>query len=89
MAQKPNIRTAGVDLAFLALALVAGWQNAPLWGAGLIIAAAIGAWWLTRRNALARMSPRRRLSQSAIALAMLAGVLALFYWIGLTFGGHT
>lgn len=88
MAQKPNIRTAGVDLAFLALALVAGWLNAPLWGAGLIIAAAIGAWWFTRRNALARMSPRRRLSQSAIALAMLAGVLALFYWIGLTFGGH-
>lgn len=89
MAKKPNIRTAGVDLAFLVIALVAGWLNTPFWGAGVIIAAAIGAWWYTRQNALARMSPRNRLMQSAIALAMLAGVLALFYWIGLTFGGHT
>lgn len=89
MTRKPNIRTAGVDLAFLVIALVAGWLNAPLWGAGAIIAAAIGVWWFTRQNALARMSPQNRLVQSAIALAMLAGVLALFYWIGLTFGGHT
>jgi len=89
VAKKPNIRTAGVDLAFLAVALIAGLLNAPLWGAGAIIAAAIGAWWLTRRGALARMSAQNRLVQSAIALIMLAGVLALFYWIGLTFGGHT
>ncbi len=89
MTRKPNIRTAGVDLAFLVIALVAGWLNAPLWGAGAIIAAAIGAWWFTCQNALACMSPQNRLVQSAIALAMLAGVLALFYWIGLTFGGHT
>lgn len=89
MTRKPNIRTAGVDLAFLVIALVAGWLNAPLWGAGAIIAAAIGTWWFTRQHALARMSPQNRLVQSAIALAMLAGVLALFYWIGLTFGGHT
>lgn len=89
MTRKPNIRTAGVDLAFLVIALVAGWLNAPLWGGGAIIAAAIGTWWFTRQHALARMSPQNRLVQSAIALAMLAGVLALFYWIGLTFGGHT
>ena len=89
MAKKPNIRTAGVDLAFLAVALIAGWLNVPLWGAGAVIAAAIGAWWFTRRETLARMSVQNRLVQSAIALIMLAGVLALFYWIGLTFGGHT
>lgn len=89
MAQKPNIRTAGLDLAFLIAAHVAGWLNAPAWGAGAIIAVAVGAWWYTRRDALARMTPQHRLAQSAIALAMLAGVLALFYWMGLTFGGHT
>lgn len=88
MAKKPNIRTAGVDLAFLVIALVAGWLDAPLWAAGAIIAAAIAAWWFTRRDALARMNPRNRLTQSALALAMLAGVLAFFYWMGLMFGGH-
>jgi len=89
VAKKPNIRTAGVDLAFLVVALIAGWLNAPIWGAGALIVAAIAAWWFTRRDALARMSPQNRLVQGAIALAMLAGVLALSYWIGLTFGGHT
>jgi hypothetical protein len=89
VAKRPNIRTAGVDLAFLVIALIAGWADAPLWAAGLIIAAAIGAWWRTRRRALSQMSPRNRLTQGAIALAILAGVLALFYWMGLTFGGHT
>jgi hypothetical protein len=89
VAKRPNIRTAGVDLAFLVIVLIAGWAGAPLWAAGLIIAAAIGAWSWTRRRALSQMSPRNRLTQGAIALAMLAGVLALFYWMGLTFGGHT
>lgn len=89
MAQKPNIRTAGIDLAFLALAHIAGWLNAPLWGAGAIIVIAIAAWAITRRGALSRMTARNRLIQSAIALLMLAGVLAFFYWMGLTFGGHT
>jgi len=88
MRRTPNIRTAGVDLAFLLIAHIAGWLDAPLWSVGAIIAAAIGAWWWTRRNALGQMTPARRLIQSAIALTMLAGVLALFYWIGLTFGGH-
>ena len=88
MNKRPNIRSAGVDLGFLLLALIAGWLDAPLWGAALLIAAAIGAWYLTRRNALARMSPRSRLSQGAIALAMLAAVLAFFYWMGQLFGGH-
>jgi hypothetical protein len=89
VAQKPNIRTAGVDLVFLLITLIAGWLNAPLWGAGAIIAAAVAAWGLTRRRALARMTPQRRAAQAAIALGMLVGVLAFFYWIGLTFGGHT
>ncbi|HRO02127.1 MAG TPA: hypothetical protein PLS69_00775 [Terricaulis sp.] len=88
MAKKPNIRTAGIDLAFLLAAHIAGWLNTPTWAMGLLIAAAIGAWWFTRRHALARMDLRTRTYQSAIALAMLAGVLALFYWMGLTFGGH-
>ena len=89
MIRKPNIRSAGVDLAFLVAAHVAGWLNAPFWGVGAIIVAATAAWWWTRRAALAQMTLARRLTQSALALAMLAGVLALFYWMGLNFGGHT
>lgn len=89
MAKRPNIRTAGVDLGFLIAAHIAGWLNAPGWGVGALIIAAIGAWYFTRRNALLRMSPRHRLTQSAIALAMLAAVMAFFYWMGLVFGGHS
>lgn len=86
--RKPNIRSAAVDFAFLAVMLIAGLAGAA-WPAALaIFAAAVVAWWWTRRAALAKMELRVRLTQSAVALIMLAAVMALFYWIGLIFGGH-
>jgi len=87
--RRPNIRSASVDLAFLLAALIAGWAGATLAVAGLVFAGAAAAWWGTRRAALAAMAPRRRITQSALALLMLAGVLALFYGLGLMLGGHT
>lgn len=89
MRRAPNIRTAAGDFAFLALAVIAGWLGAPWTYFGLLLAGAALAWWWTRRPALAAMQLQRRITQSALALAMLAGVLALFYWIGLMLGGHT
>ncbi len=86
--RKPNLRSAAVDFGFLAVILIAGLAGAS-WPAALaIFAAAVFAWWWTRRTALAQMELRVRLTQSAIALLMLAAVMALFYWIGLIFGGH-
>ncbi len=87
--RKPNIRSAAVDFGFLAVMLIAGLAGAA-WPVALsLFAAAVFAWWRTRRTALAKMELRVRLTQSAIALIMLAAVMTLFYWIGLTFGGHT
>jgi hypothetical protein len=87
--RKPNIRSAAVDFGFLAVVLIAGLMGASWPGAALIFAAAALIWSWTRRNALAQMTFRVRLTQSAIALFMLAAVMGLFYWIGLVFGGHT
>jgi hypothetical protein len=87
--RRPNIRSAAIDFGLLAVILIAGLMGASWPAAALIFVAAALAWWWTRRNALAQMTFRVRLTQSAIALLMLAAVMGLFYWIGLTFGGHT
>jgi hypothetical protein len=55
----------------------------------LIYVAGVLAWWWTRRGALAQMPLRPRLTQSAIALIMLAVAMSIFYWFGLVMGGHT
>lgn len=89
MSKKPNIRSAATDFVFVAIALAAGWAGAAAVWFAVIFAVATLAWWWTRRAALSAMSPRTRLTQSAIALLMLAAVLGLFYWMGLMFGGHT
>jgi hypothetical protein len=87
--RKPNMRGGMVDLGMALVALLAGLAGAPYWAAALVFALAVGVWWWTRRNALARLELRARLTQSAAALAVLAIVLGLFYWLGLQFGGHT
>lgn len=76
------------DLGLALVALLAGVAGAPVWGAALVFALSIGVWWWTRRHALARLDARARLIQSAAALAVLAVVLGLFYWLGLQLGGH-
>ncbi len=87
--RKPSIRSAAADFGFLAVSLIAGLAGAAWPVAVLVFVLATLTWWWTRHAALAQMTLRVRLTQSAIALFMLAGVIALFYWIGLTFGGHT
>jgi len=87
--RKPNIRSAAADLAFASAAFVLGLAGAPLAYAALAFLGALLAWGWTRREALARMDWRMRATNGALALGMLAVVLALLYWIGLTFGGHT
>ncbi len=87
--RRPNIGSAGSDLAFALLALIAGWVGlAPLWGV-MVFAAAVAAWGWTRRRPLAAMPLKTRLTQGAIAVAMIAVVLALAYWIGTMLGGTT
>jgi hypothetical protein len=89
MQRRPNIGSAGSDLAFALLALISGWAGlAPLFPV-LVFAAAVTSWGWTRRRPLMAMPLRRRLMQGAIAIAMIAAVLALAYWIGLGIGGHT
>ncbi|MGE0742415.1 MAG: hypothetical protein AB7O98_13825 [Hyphomonadaceae bacterium] len=87
--RRPNIASAGVDLAFAALALIAGALGASLMAAGTIFAGAALLWAWTRRGPLSRMDMRQRATNSALALAMLAAVLGVAYWIGLGLGGHT
>jgi hypothetical protein len=87
--RKPNIRSAAADLVFAAVAFVLGLAGAPLVYAALAFLGAVLVWAWTRREALARMDWRMRATNSALALGMLAVVLGVLYWIGLTFGGHT
>ncbi len=86
--RKPNIRSAVADFGFLAVIFVAGLAGAAAPVALLIFAVALITWWWTRRAALAQMALRTRLTQSALAILMLAAVMGLFYWIGLALGGH-
>jgi hypothetical protein len=87
--RRPNIASAGADLAFALLALVTGWIGAPIWHAALVFAGAAIVWAWTRRSVLGRMAWLQRVTNGALALAMLAVVLGLAYWIGLMLGGHT
>jgi hypothetical protein len=87
--RRPNIASAGADLVFALLALVVGLAGAPLLYAALVFAGAVAVWAWTRRAALARMAWSQRVTNGALALAMLAVVLGLAYWMGLMLGGHT
>jgi hypothetical protein len=87
--RRPSIGSAAIDLALAVLALVAGLFGAPAMAAAAGFAGAVLIWAITRWGALSRMAPMQRLTQSALALAMLAVVLGLFYWLGLMLGGYT
>ena len=87
--RKPNIRSAAGDLGFAAVAFMLGLLGATLAYAALALLGAAVLWAWTRREALARMDWRMRATNGALALGMLAVVLGVLYWIGLTFGGHT
>jgi hypothetical protein len=87
--RKPNISSAAADFGFLAIALVAGLAGAAWPVAALLYLLAVATWWWTRRGALSRLDVRARLTQSAIALLMLAVVMGIVYWIGLMLGGHS
>lgn len=86
--RRPNIRSALTDVAFVALAFIAGVANAPMAHAALIAVGSGVAWAWTRRAALASMPLARRATNTALALAMIGAVLSVFYWIGLAIGGH-
>jgi len=86
--RKPNIASAGVDLAGLVAALVLGLIGGTLWHAGALFVVVLALWGWTRRRALGAMTPVRRVTNGAVAVVMLGGVLGLFYWIGLAVGGH-
>lgn len=87
--RRPNIASAGADLAFTALALIAGCLGATLAQAALIFLAAAAVWAWTRWRVLAGVALAQRATNSALALAMIAVVLSLAYWMGLMLGGHT
>lgn len=86
--RKPNIRSAAADFGFLAVILIAGLAGAAWPVAVALFALATLVWWWTRRTALDAMPLRVRLTQSTIAILMLAAVMGIFYWIGLGLGGH-
>jgi hypothetical protein len=87
--RKPNIASAGWDLAFAVLALIAGWSGVSVsYAVGVFVAAALAWAWL-RRRPLAALPMTQRILQSAIALVMIAVVLGIAYWIGLMLGGHS
>lgn len=87
--RRPNIGSAGSDLAFALLALIAGWIGLSPVFAAMVFVGAVAVWAWTRRRPLMAMPLNARLTQGAIAIAMIAVVLALAYWIGTLLGGHT
>ncbi|MCX7357222.1 MAG: hypothetical protein NT015_03610 [Alphaproteobacteria bacterium] len=89
MQRRPNIGSAGSDLAFALLALIAGWTGLALLFPILVFACAVTSWGWTRRRPLMQLSPKSRLTQGAISVAMIAVVTGVAYWIGLALGGHT
>jgi hypothetical protein len=89
MQRKPNIGSAGSDLAFALLALIVGWVGLSPLFAVAVFACALASWGWTRRRPLMAMPLKTRLVQGAIAVAMIAVVLALAYWIGTLLGGST
>ena len=88
MMRRPNISSAFTDLAFAALAFIAGIANAPAAYAALIALGAVISWAWTRRAALAAMPLARRATNALLALVMIGAVLGVLYWIGLATGGH-
>jgi hypothetical protein len=86
--RRPNIGSAASDLAFALLALIAGWAGLSVLFPALVLVCALASWGWTRRRPLMAMPLKSRLTQGAIAIAMIAVVLALAYWIGLGLGGH-
>ena len=88
MARRPNIGSATTDFAFFALALIAGLVGLPVLYAVMVFVGAVASWGWTRRRALMAMKPATRLAQGAIAIAMIAVVLGLAYWIGLLITGR-
>jgi len=88
MIRRPNIRSAITDLAFAALAFVAGVLDASLVYAALIALGAAASWAWTRRAPLAAMPLMRRATNTVLALVMIGAVLGVLYWIGLATGGH-
>lgn len=89
MQRRPNIASAGSDLAFALLALIAGWTGLTPLFAVLVFVCATASWAWTRRRPLMQLRPRSRLTQGAIAVAMIAVVTGVAYWIGIALGGHT
>jgi len=87
--RRPNTGSAGSDLAFALLALIAGWVGlAPIFPI-LVFACAVASWAWTRRRPLAQLKLRSKLTQGSISVAMIAVVTGVAYWIGLAIGGHT
>ena len=86
--RRPNIGAAGADFAFAMLAFASGWAGVPLLYAALVFLGAAAVWAWTRRTALRDITRTRLITNAALALALLAGVLGGAYWIGLAAGGH-
>lgn len=88
MARRPNLTVAGADFAFAVLAFASGWLGAPLGYAALVFLGATGVWAWTRRAALRAMAPAHLLTNTALALAMMAVVLGGAYWLALLLRGQ-
>jgi len=86
-ARRPNIATAGAELVFIVVALVAGLTSGTWAAFALVAGAALIYWVWSRRNALAAMSMGQRLAQGGFAIAVLLIILGGAFWVGLVLGG--
>ena len=85
--RRPNFTYAAAELGFILVSGALGYVYAD-WVYFVGIAAAGMAYWLfTRRNALASMSLNQRFIQGAIAIAMMIGILAIAFAVGLMIKG--
>ncbi|MGE3142398.1 MAG: hypothetical protein AB7L65_03700 [Hyphomonadaceae bacterium] len=92
MARRPSLRNAVVELGFVAVASGIGAVGAPLWAVGLLIAAMILYWLVSRRAALSAMRamrPGALIGSALVSITLLSAVLCGAFFLGRAMTGWT
>ena len=82
-ARRPNIVNALAELGCACAGFTLGLMGAPWWGGGLAALAALAYWAVSRRAALARMTPTLLAQNVLVGVAVILIVVGGAYGLGL------
>jgi hypothetical protein len=85
--RRPNLTNAALEFGFVIAALICGAFGAPFWVAGIVAFAMLAHWSWSRRVALNKLKLGKWAIQSLISIAVIIGVLAGAYALGLAIHG--